>query len=171
MTEGPELVFEALASEHDRSGFSCGAPALDTYLRQHASKDVRRRTARVFVARAPEHVLAGYYSLGATSFARQSLPETLAKRLPRYPVPAALIGRLAVDRRYQRQGVGSLLLADAIKRVFRASGALAVYAIVVDAKDEHAKAFYEAQGFIAFADAPMRLYLPLETVLNERRRL
>jgi ribosomal protein S18 acetylase RimI-like enzyme len=114
------------------------------------------------------HAIAGYYTLSAASFARQQLPEAVAKRLPHYPVPAAILGRLAVDLRYQGRGLGELMLADAIKRVLRASETLAVHAIVVDAKNDRAKAFYERYGFVAFVDAPDRLSLPLESVLKTR---
>ena len=163
------IVFEPLGPEHDRAGFSCGEPALDDYLRRRAAQDVRRRVARVFVAlEGASGTIAGYYTLSAASFARQQLPEAAAKRLPHYPVPAAIIGRLAVDQRYQGRGVGELMLADAIKRVLRASEALAVHALVVDAKNDRAKAFYERYGFVAFVDAPNRLYLPLASILKAR---
>ena len=163
------LVFEPLGPQHDRSAFACGEPALDDYLRRRAAQDVRRRVARSFVAVDRESgVLAGYYSLSAASFSRQRLSEAVAKRLPHYPVPAAILGRLAIDQRYQGQGLGELMLADAIKRVLRASEALAVRAIVVDAKNDRARAFYERYGFVAFVDAPNRLYLPLDTALKAR---
>lgn len=83
-------------------------------------------------------------------------------------MPAAILGRLAVDRRYQGRGLGELMLADAIKRVLRASEALAVHALVVDAKNDGARSFYERYGFVAFVDTPNRLYLPLDTVLRTR---
>ena len=165
----PEVVFAPLGPEHDRSAFSCGEPALDDYLRRRATQDIRRQVARAFVALdlAPG-AIAGYYTLSAASFAREQLPEAVARRLPRYPVPAAILGRLAVDQRYQGRGLGELMLADAIKRVLRASDTLAVHAIIVDAKNDRAKAFYERYGFVAFVDAPNRLYLPLDTVLKAR---
>lgn len=159
------LVIEPLGSHHDRVGFSCGEPALDAYLRHQASQDIRRRVAQVFVAiaRAPE-VIAGYYSLSATSFARTELPPELSKRLPHYPVPAAVLGRLAVDHRHQGRGLGENLLMDAARRVLRASAALAIYAIVVDAKNERARAFYKRYGFREFPETPRRLFLPLDTL-------
>ena len=83
-------------------------------------------------------------------------------------MPAAILGRLAVDQRYQGRGLGELILADAIKRVLRASEALAVHALVVDAKDDHARTFYERYGFVAFVDTPNRLYLPLDAVRKTR---
>jgi ribosomal protein S18 acetylase RimI-like enzyme len=158
------LVIEPLGSHHDRAAFSCGEPALDAYIQRQASQDVRRRVAQVFVAvgNMPGKI-AGYYSLSAASFEKGELPSVLARRLPHYPVPAAVLGRLAVDREQQGRGLGEMLLLDAIRRVVRASTTIAVYAIIVDAKNERARAFYERYGFRAFASEPRRLFLPLET--------
>lgn len=159
----PPLVIEPLGPHHERTAFSCGEPGLDAYLQRQASPDVRRRVAQVFVAVRGPGAIAGYYSLSAASFQKDELPPALAKRLPHYPVPAAVLGRLAVDREQQGQGLGETLLLDAIRRVVRASTTIAVYAIIVDAKNERAQAFYERYGFRAFASLPRRLFLPLET--------
>ncbi|HEY5225869.1 MAG TPA: GNAT family N-acetyltransferase [Methylovirgula sp.] len=160
----PALVIEPLGSHHDRAAFSCGEPALDSYLQRQASQDIRRRVAQVFVALgdAPGKI-AGYYSLSAASFKKEELPPALAKRLPHYPVPAAILGRLAVDRACQGQGLGETLLLDAVRRVVRASVTLMVYAVIVDAKNDRAVAFYERYGFRIFASIQRRLFLPLET--------
>lgn len=160
----PPLVIEPLGAHHDRAAFSCGEPALDNYLRRQASQDARRRVARIFVAvgDTPGRV-AGYYTLSAASFEKEDLPADLARRLPHYPVPAAVLGRLAIDSTCQGRGLGELLLLDAICRVVRASATIAVYAIVVDAKNERAGAFYERYGFRAFPGVPRRLFLPLQT--------
>lgn len=150
---------------HDRSAFSCGAPELDRYIREHASQDVRRDFARVFVALEPEApVVRGYYSLSATGFRRDDLPPDQAKRLPRYPVPAARLGRLAVDGGMKGKGLGAFLLMDALNRVLLATQTLAVHAIVVDAKDETAAAFYRKYGFIPLGGEARRLFLPMATV-------
>ena len=118
--------------------------------------------ARVFVA-IPEggSEVAGFYTLSAASIERIALPSEVARRLPRYPVPVALIGRLAVDRRWGSRGLGSALLADAFRRVVRAGEALAVYAVIVDAKDARAQAFYERFGFVRLPDAGRRLFYPV----------
>ena len=120
--------------------------------------------AEIFVALGdtPKRI-AGYYSLSAASFEKSQLSAQMSKRLPHYPVPAAVLGRLAVDRARQGHGLGELSLLDAIPRVVRASETIAVYAIVVDAKTDRAKDFYERYGFISFAGARRRLYLPLQT--------
>ncbi len=107
--------------------------------------------------------IAGYYSLSAASFEKDELPAELAKRLPHYPVPAAVLGRLAVDLSWRGRGLGETLLIDAAHRVLRASAAMAVYALMVDAKNERARTFYERYGFRAFASLSNRLFLPLQT--------
>ena len=163
MNELP-LVIEPLGSHHDRVAFSCGEPALDAYLQRQASQDIRRRVAQVFVAIGDTPgKIAGYYSLSAASFGKDELPPALAKRLPHYPVPAAVLGRLAVDREQQGRRLGEMLLLDAIRRVVRASRTIAVYAIIVDAKNEPTQGFYGRYGFRPFASDPRRLFLPLKT--------
>ncbi len=123
--------------------------------------------AQVFVAVGDKaETIAGYYSLSATSFEKDELPPALAKRLPHYPVPAAVLGRLAIDREQQGRGLGETLLLDAIRRVVRASTTIAVYAIIVDAKNDRAQTFYQRYGFRTFASEPRRLFLPLQTFEN-----
>jgi len=151
-----------LGSNVDRAAFTCGEPALDDYLQRHASQDVKRGVARVFVAcpvGQPQQV-AGYYTLSAASVSVQTLPEAWRKKLPRYPVPVALLGRLAVSQQTQGMGLGSILLADACKRVAAASQTLAVAAIVVDAKNEEAAAFYRHFGFLELPGQLGRWMLP-----------
>ncbi len=159
-----QVAVEPLGSHHDRASFSCGEPALDSYLRRQAAQDARRRIAQVFVAvgERPGEI-AGYYTLSAASFEKDRLPVELARRLPHYPVPAVVIGRLAVDRGHQGRGLGELLLLDAIRRVVRASDMVGVYAMVVDAKNDRALAFYERYGFRSFPSTARRLFLPLRT--------
>lgn len=169
MDESP-LTFEPLGPHHDRASFSCGEPSLDHYIRRQASQDARRRVARVFVASGdPPERIVGYYTLSAASFEKDNLPAELARRLPHYPVPAAVIGRLAVDLGSQGSGLGEVLLLDAIHRVVRAGDAVGVYAVVVDALNDRASTFYERYGFVPFPSRPLRLYLPLQTF--ERLRL
>ena len=160
----PLLKVEPLGPHHDRTSFSCGEPPLDRYIRRQASRDARRRVARVFVASGdPSERIAGYYTLSAASFEKDNLPAELARRLPHYPVPAAVIGRLAVDLRSQGSGLGEALLLDAIRRVVRAADTIGVYAVAVDALRDRAGAFHERYGFVPFPSQPLRLYLPLRT--------
>lgn len=161
----PWQVMPLDSKAHDRSAFSCGAPELDRYIRDHASQDVRRDVARVFVAlQTGTPAVCGYYSLSATSFRRDSLPADRAKRLPRYPVPAALLGRLAVDDGMKGKGLGTYLLMDALNRILLATRTLAVHALIVDAKDDAAAAFYRKYGFVSFADSDRRLFMPMATI-------
>jgi ribosomal protein S18 acetylase RimI-like enzyme len=154
------VVIEPLAKSHDRAGFSCGQPALDDWFRTRANQDDKRDVARVFVAVDSEFGVVGFHSVSAFSLSLTDVPEDLARKLPRYGViPAALIGRLARDRRVRGRRVGELLLADAIRRILAASRSMAVFAIVVDAKDEHAVTFYKAFGFRPFPLRPQRLFL------------
>ena len=142
--------------------FQCGSEPLDNYIRRYASQDVRRNVARVFIA-TPENDpqrLAGFFTLSAGSVTCSSLPATMARKLPRYPIPVALIGRLAVDSKFQGKGLGSILLADACQKVSKASVVLAVAGIIVDAKDEAAIAFYAHFGFIPLQGQNDRMFLP-----------
>ena len=158
-------VVEPLARSHDREDFDCGTPELNDYLRRQAAQDTRRSASRVYVARERgSSKVLGYYTLSAASFGKKSLPEREAKRLPHYPIPAALLGRLAVDRSCQGQGLGKYLLFDALHRILHAAETLAVYALVVDAKNDDARAFYERYGFLRFPDSPSRLFIPIETL-------
>jgi GNAT superfamily N-acetyltransferase len=146
----------------DTFGFESGEPALDVYLQRYATQDIKRGVARVFVASpvAEPTTVAGFYTLSAASISAETLPDALRKKLPRYPVPVALLGRLAVSRKAQGRGLGSILLADACKRVATASETLAVAAMVVDAKSPQAGAFYKYFGFIELPGQPGRWMLP-----------
>lgn len=154
------VLIEPLGKHHDRAKFSGGQPDLDEWFRLRASQDEKRNLARVFVAVDPELGVVGFYSLSSLSLSLENLPEEISHKLPRYDaIPAALIGRLARDSRVRGQGVGELLLADAIRRVLGAGHSVAVFTIVVDAKDERAAAFYETFRFRAFPLRPRRLFL------------
>jgi GNAT superfamily N-acetyltransferase len=151
-----------LGPDVDRAAFACGEPALDDYLQRHASQDIKRGVARVFVACPADQPqqIDGYYTLSAASVAAQTLPEASRKKLPRYPIPVALLGRLAVSQQAHGTGLGGILLADACKRVAAVSQTLAVAAIVVDAKNERAAAFYKHFGFTELPGQPGRWMLP-----------
>jgi GNAT superfamily N-acetyltransferase len=146
----------------DVDAFRCGEPQLDAYIRRYASQDIRRGLTRVFVAtpeQGPQR-LAGFFSLSAGSVSAAILPDAMRRKLPHYPVPVALLGRLAVDEGFQGHGLGAVLLADACLKVAQASAVLAVAGLVVDAKSETAAAFYKHFGFVALPGDPGRLLLP-----------
>ncbi|ESQ78554.1 GNAT family N-acetyltransferase [Asticcacaulis sp. YBE204] len=156
---------EALSAAHDRQGFVCGSEPLDRYIRTQATQDVKRRISNVFVARDVDGAMAGFYTLAATSLPLTELPPEEIKRLPRYGLlPAALIGRLAINRRFQGQGLGGALIIDAALRAARSEPA--IFALIVDAKDDKAVAFYEHYGFRRFISRPDSLFLPMATVLK-----
>ncbi len=165
-------MIEPLGKQHDRAGFSCGQTDLDSWFRLRAGQDEKCNVARVFVAVEPDLGVVGFYSLSTLSLVVENLPEELAHKLPRYgAIPAALIGRLARDQRVRGQGVGEILLADAIQRILQAGRSIAVFAIVVDAKDTRAVDFYKAFGFRPFPLQPRRLFLPTATAEAGVRQL
>lgn len=158
------LLVEVLdAARHDRQAFSCGEPSLDRYLKQQATQHHREgvSTTHVLVDDAlPEQVL-GYYSLAAAQLLLTDLQESDRKRLPRYPVPAIRLGRLAVASQVQGKGHGELLLGHAVTRCLSLREQLGVRVLLVDALHEKATSFYLAYGFrLATAQASV-LYLPL----------
>lgn len=139
-------------------------PTIDDYLHRYARQDIRRRVNRVFVAVAadePRQIVA-FYSLSADSLDAEALPDAYRRRLPRYPLPIVLFGRLAVATVHQGQGIGAILLADALRRIAGASRVMAVYAVVVDALDERAADCYRRFGFIPLPSRPRTLFLPLD---------
>ncbi len=152
----------ALDAVIDTTSFRCGHAILDDYIRRYASQDMRRNVARVFAA-TPDgdpRNLAGYFTLSAGSVASSDLPGELARKLPRYPIPVTLIGRLAVDAAAQDTGLGSILVADACRKVTPASAVLAVAGIIPDAKDESAAGFCRNFGFVPLPGQQRRLLLP-----------
>jgi ribosomal protein S18 acetylase RimI-like enzyme len=151
-----------LDAVHNRTTFNSGSEPLDRYLQQQVTQDIRRRVTACFVVLASDQRIAGYYTLAAASMLLCDLPDSIGKKLPRYPsVPAVRMGRLAVARDFKGLGLGGALLADAMSRA--AHSEIAAYALVVDAKDEEAAAFYRHHGFIPLPNSPLTLFLPLAT--------
>ena len=159
--------FELLCDRHDRAGFRCGEEALDRYFQTQVTQDSRRRIANCFVViEASSGSLAAYYTLSAASIPLGDFPPDVSRRLPRYPaLPAVRIGRLAVDSRFQRRGLGELMLMDAVART--AQDAAAAFALLVEAKTEAVSAFYRRYGFRPIAGSPRILFLPLGAVRKE----
>lgn len=159
-----------LAGHHDRSSFSCGVEALDRYIRQYASQDVRSGVSSVFVMTPGGGVVSGYYTLSATAIHLAAIPEADARKLPRYDlVPATLLGRLAVAAEMRGQKLGGVLLLDALRRARRAAREVASWAVIVDAKDDAAKSFaaksfYERFEFKQVFQEPSRLFLPMKKI-------
>jgi GNAT superfamily N-acetyltransferase len=159
-------LYSALSNHHDRAAFDCGVLELNDFLKTKAHQHERRHLAKTFVvtpASDPARI-AGYYALSMTHIQFASLPETTRRKLPKHPLPAALIGRLAVDQRFRGQGLGGLLLIDAFRQILRASDKVACAAVLVEAKDDAARAFYLHFGFIPFEDRPNSLFLSMKTI-------
>ena len=158
------FVIEPLAA-HDRTSFNCGVEALNRYFREQVTQDVRRRLSNCFVAVTSTGAVASYYTLASASVSLTELAEAESRRLPRYKLlPAGLIGRLAVDLDFRGQGLGAALVVDAIGRAARAEPM--IFALIVDAKDESAAAFYAHLGFRPFESRASSLYLPLASALR-----
>lgn len=161
----PYLV-EALDKKHERTAFDCGSVALNRYLQQQARQDAEKGVAAPFVLTTPpdRRVLA-YYTLSASLVNASELPDDLAKRMPRYPqLPVTLLGRLAVDKSMKGQGVAQFLLMDALRRSLQAAANIAAMAVLVDAKDDAAQAFYQHFSFLPLQQQPRRLFLAMKTV-------
>lgn len=158
---------EALSAGHDRASFACGVEALDQYFQKQATQDVRRRVSACYVAvENGSSKVAAYYTLAAGGVPLTDLSEALTKRLPRYPsVPVARVGRLAVDRAFHGQKLGGAMLADAVLRALRSE--VAVFALVADAKDDAAEAFYRHHGFEAFGAKQRQLIVSLRSFTRD----
>lgn len=151
------------AAHHDRAAFVCGVSALDAYLAQLAVQHVRKGVSAVYVlvdTERPREVL-GYYTLSAAELDGAQLSDADRQHLPRYPVPCFRMGRLACRLDRRAQGLGRVLLGCAVNRCLKARQQVAALALLVDAKNEQAKAFYVHYGFTRCVDLPMTLYLPL----------
>lgn len=151
------------ARRHDRAGFRCGVAALDDYLHKYALQQNAKGISTVFVLvddAAPSQIL-GYYTLSAAQVGVVQLSDTERRKLPRYPVPCFRLGRLARHRDHAGQGLGEILMGCAVARCLQARTLVGAYALLVDAKDDIAQAFYERYGFTRCLDSPLTLYLPL----------
>jgi predicted GNAT family N-acyltransferase len=152
-------------NRHDRAGFDCGVPSLNSYLQRQASQDVDKRAAVVYVAVIEPPMIVGYYTLSQYSIEITKLQESMAKKLARYPVVSAtLLGRLAVIGALKGQRLGETLLFDALRRSLAQSAYIASAGVVVDAKDERAAGFYRRYGFIPIFDADLRFFLPMRDI-------
>ncbi len=161
------LNLELLSRVHDRDGFDCGSAPLNSYLRQTARQHTERGISRTFVlvdeVAAEPKSIAGYFTLNICQLRAEQLPTEIGRRLPR-EVAGVKLGRLAVAKTRQRQGLGRVLLVAAMKKfveVFDSAGGIGLF---VDAKDNEAKAYYERFGFVSLPDTPLLLFLPLQSI-------
>ena len=159
-------ISEILSSKHRKSEFSCGNELLDDYLHKQANQDIKRKLSACFVLNDKQtNLIKGYYTLSNNSIHQESTPIQIQKKLPRSykSIPTTLLGRLAVDSRFQGQGVGKLLLIDALKRSYEISKTIGSFAVVVDPIDKGAENFYAKYGFIKLPDSG-KMFLPMRTI-------
>jgi len=163
-----EIQIQPLQDHHGIEAFTCGTEALDIWLQRMAKQHLRKGVSRTYVA-IPDSIpsqICGFYSLTVGEAESPALPVSVAKGLPR-KLPIVLLGRLGVSQEFQGQGIGSLLLVDAMQRTLRASAEVGIAAMLVDAKDDRAAAFYAYFGFQAFPETPHRLVLPLASIARQ----
>lgn len=156
------MLITPLAGSHDRQSFDCGRLELNDWLRKVARQHREKSLSRTFVAVLDDQPaqICGYYALTLTEVDTASLAESRRKRLPRV-IPGVRLGRLAVDRRYQGKRLGELMLMNAVERTQQIHEHAGVVGLFVDALDEQAAQFYSRYGFEAFADEPLKLFLPV----------
>lgn len=169
MTKTEHVVERFDKSRHDRSAFDCGRDGLNAWLKTTASPAHRVGSARVYVFHEGDGVVRGFYTLSAGSLVRDDVPGTIAKGQPPQ-IPMILIGRFAVDVAMQGQGIGRQLFRDALERAAKISETLGVACVVVDAKDDKSRAFYERFGFVRVAQDSYRLALPMADVRRRSSR-
>ncbi len=163
-----EWQIEPLDGSHERGEFSCGKEVLDAFLHSLVSQYNKRKLGRTYVATLPGgKQVYGYYTLASGSVPFQNLPTLVAKKLPKHPVPVALLGRLVVDKAAQGRGLGEFLLIDALRRCLELSDQLGIFAVEVLAIDAEAKRFYLKYGFVPLVDNDLHLFLPMKTIEEE----
>ena len=169
MAAGPALtpvlpgLIEPLSSHHDRKSFTCGVAALDDYLRRFARQHAEVNISRTYVAVQGAEIF-GFYSLAMAGIRKENLPARHADRFPNFPMPVACLARLAVALPHQGKGLGELLLADALQRCLRLSAEIGMIGVVVDAKDEQTRRWYERYEFERLPDSPLTLWLPTKAI-------
>jgi len=154
-------LIESLSPSHDRTAFDCGEPTLDDFLKRFARQNDEKGLSRTYVATLPgEPKIYGYYSISSGAVRFSTMPE----KLPRYPVPVIHLGRLAVDVSTKGQGLGKILLLDALRRAASVSDQLGIYAVEVHALNEVARDFYLKYGFTSLLDDKRHLYLTMKAI-------
>lgn len=159
-------ITENLNPKHKKNKFSCGKGMLDNYLHKQANQDIKRKLSACFVINDKESkLIKGYYTLANNSIPLNVIPTTFQKKLPKSytSIPTTLLGRLAIDKRFQGKGIGKLLLIDALKRSYDISKNIGSFAVVVDPLDKDAEKFYDRYGFIKLPDSG-KMFLPMNTI-------
>jgi len=154
-----------LTKDHDRNSFDCGVPSLNDYLKKYALQNQKKHVARTYVVTRGNRIV-GYYSLAYGSVSLEEAPQSVKSGLPRHPVPVILLARLAVDSTEQGSGLGAALLKDALIRTIQAADIAGLRAILVHAKDDSAKRFYEKFGFEPSPIDTYHLFLRLSVIFE-----
>jgi hypothetical protein len=168
----PVFETEPFARGDGEAGFDCGRPALNEFFRRYAGQNQRQDVGRTWVLRRPADqpdrpAVLGFYTLALGALTRESLSDAQAKKLPRYPLPVALIARLARDLRAGGLRAGERLLVDAHARVLTVAEHAGCVGVIVDAKDAEAEGFYAHYGYQTLVGQPTwpkRMYLPIATL-------
>ncbi len=165
----PANVFVELdKTQHDRKGFDCRTDQLNTFLQQYAMRHRAAGISKTMVLSSLDNPadICAYYTLSHTEIEKETLPKTLAKKLPRYPIPVMLIAQLAVSTQTQGQGLGKVTLIQALNHCYAINQHLPSNAVVVDALDRGVQGFYEQYGFrvIDTREQKIRLFLSMGTV-------
>jgi GNAT superfamily N-acetyltransferase len=159
------VQIEKLRRGHDRSGFDCGEPDLNEFLRKHAGQNQRKKLSTTYVAvEAGMSDVLGYYSISSGQIEGEDLSDEQRAGLPRYPVPAVKLARIAIDRRVQGRGLGRSLMIDALRRILAVAEIVGIHAVEVDAMSPVARDFYLKLGFQPLQDDELHLYISLRTV-------
>ena len=156
---------ELLEATHNRKNFDCGSEALNQYLQQTARQHNQKGISRTFVLVDTEkpQIVIGFFTLALCEICTRKLPSKWAKKYPTI-VAGVKLARLAVDKSYQHQGMGAILMIEAMKKALIIADNAGVIGLFVDAKDELAKSYYNRYGFVDFEDNPLKMFLPLATV-------
>ncbi len=163
---GPKWKFVPITEKPNLEAFDCGIPELNDYLKKYAGQNHRKGlgSTYVLIPAEGESFAAGYYTLSMAQVELGSLAESQRKNLPKYPVPAVRLGRLAVDRKWQGTGLGEILLVDAIHRAVAAVQSVAAKFMIVDAKNKKAEEFYLRYGFHPFEGGSHSLAAAIDTL-------
>ena len=154
--------------QHQTKDFKCGVDELDRYIKERAGQESRKNVTTVYIMHEKiSKRIIGYYTLCSCSIELKDISDRIKKKLPRYEaLPAALIGRFAVDINFQGRRMEERMLIDALARSYFLSKQIAIFAVVVEVKDESIRSSYEKYGFIRLLEQPLKLYIPMGTIKN-----
>jgi GNAT superfamily N-acetyltransferase len=159
-----DWVVEKLSANHQRESFDCGQELLNNFLKRLATQYRKKNLGQTYVAVMPDKRVIGYYTISTSRVDFENVPDDLRKQYPQIPVPVVLLGRLAVDKGFQRQGIGRTLLVRALRQAAALSDTVGLAAVEVHAIDDQARGFYLKYGFTSLLDDQHHLYLPIRTI-------